>query len=570
MSDKLCLGDICFAQLNNLGPSLFAFPDFLTALALVALAWTTADVRSRFRVQSAPIDLTKVTFGGVVIIALLTLATDLWRAEGWMVPRGRLLTPATWQALLGVSLLITFLLWAWFAFVRPPVFGRRSASRFARSVYRAILNGSPSDLAVISDEVTRSARALVQLAPEDPPPHMLLAPSSKPAQAPQQFEEIARDILLLIADPRFCRAVVESAPGLALALFSEIKDTRKLRLPIRTFGRNFMEEAMRNKNSFLYHESEGYFTGLMGYHKPLSLALFSDYALVKASGTLFDLSLCSRDWDSDQWSAYSRVALMTFEDFVAHHSWREPGNAFQSIDMIAAASEDLYKLHNSNESAYESEQMKRLRVSVHFFVQALKHLDARPVPEFTRWRVDERKYLGHTIYDSVAKGLFGLITSASNVRSPRDTAWWVQHNLLWAALFRGDCEGVATKIVMFKLRRLIFDAIKELETFPNYLGCKLLGMCLNVLGFTVRPGDRNREEWSLHRAVLIWTRRNMATLNARNPQLVKECFPEGISYDCENSRVLKSYLAGGLRTRTRVEVFLVDVAQDLPAVKLAD
>lgn len=314
MSDPFCLGKICFAPLKNLGPSLFAFPDFLTALALVALAWTTADVRSRFRVQSAPLDLTKITFGSVVVIGLLTLLTDLWRAEGLVVPEGRLLTAATWQALMGLSLLVTFLLWAWFAFVRPPVFGKKGATRFARALYQAILNGSPSDLAVITDEVARSARALVRLAPEDPPPHLLLQASTQPAPKFDESEKLARDVLLLIADPRFCRAVVESSPSFALALFSAIKDSGKLRLPIRTFGRNFMAEAIRNKNSFLYFESEGYFTGLMGYHKPLSAALFSDYRLVEASETLLENHPDSLDWDAVQWSAYSRVALMTFED----------------------------------------------------------------------------------------------------------------------------------------------------------------------------------------------------------------------------------------------------------------
>ena len=48
--------------------------------------------------------------------------TSLWHAQHWLVPRGNLLTPAGWQAILGGAFIGKFFLWAWVAFVRPPVF----------------------------------------------------------------------------------------------------------------------------------------------------------------------------------------------------------------------------------------------------------------------------------------------------------------------------------------------------------------------------------------------------------------------------------------------------------------
>lgn len=126
-----CIAAVCFIPLDATAPKFFGFSEFLAGLALMVLAWTIADVRYRFRVRTAPIPLQGITFAVVAGVGVLTLLTDLWRAEQWLVPQGNLLTPASWQALLGGSFLLTFLTWTWFAFIRPPTYGRYNAERFA-------------------------------------------------------------------------------------------------------------------------------------------------------------------------------------------------------------------------------------------------------------------------------------------------------------------------------------------------------------------------------------------------------------------------------------------------------
>src|SRR5262245_50107445 len=101
----------------------------------MALAWTIADARYRFRVSTTPLPLQGITYAVVATVGGLALLTDLWRAEQWLVPRGHLLTPPLWQAILGGLFLITFLTWAWFAFIHPPVYGKRNARRFAHTLY---------------------------------------------------------------------------------------------------------------------------------------------------------------------------------------------------------------------------------------------------------------------------------------------------------------------------------------------------------------------------------------------------------------------------------------------------
>ena len=87
-------------------------------------------------------------------------------------------------------------------------------------------------------------------------------------------------------DKRFCRAIVESSPGTALAIFQEMGETKKYGIQVETFAKNIVNEALMNRDSFIFHEAEGYESGLIGYHKPLSQAMFSNYMMVENIGTL--------------------------------------------------------------------------------------------------------------------------------------------------------------------------------------------------------------------------------------------------------------------------------------------
>lgn len=230
MTAEHCYGFVCFIPLYTSGPKFFGFSEFLAGLALMVLAWTIADIRYRFRVRTAPLPLQGLTFAMVTAVGILTLLTDLWRAELWMVPKGTILTPATWQALLGAMFLVTFLTWAWFfAFIRPPVYGRMNAKRYAQTLYRIILKGSPNELAVIADEFAHSARSLVRHATDrgEFKNYRREEGEEEQAKKPPIVEAYANDILLLIADKRFCRAIVESSPGTALAVFYEMGETKK-------------------------------------------------------------------------------------------------------------------------------------------------------------------------------------------------------------------------------------------------------------------------------------------------------------------------------------------------------
>lgn len=164
MTIEKCLIGICIelAPIDASAPKFFGFSEFLTSLALMVLAWTTTDVRYRFRIDCAPIPLKGITFGVVVIVGMLTLLTDLWRAEQRLFPTSISLT--FWQAIMGGALLMTFLFWAGFAFLFPAIYSKYNSEKFYYNLYIYIMNGSPNELAIIATEISDSIKNIIYYA----------------------------------------------------------------------------------------------------------------------------------------------------------------------------------------------------------------------------------------------------------------------------------------------------------------------------------------------------------------------------------------------------------------------
>jgi hypothetical protein len=533
-----CFWEICFFRLTGQEPKFFGFSEYLAALALMVLAWTIADVRYRFRIQTAPLPVRGLTFTVIASVGFLTLATDLWRAERWYVPRGDLISPAGWQALLGSLLLITFLMWAWFAFIRPQTFGRWNALRYTRAVYRTILKGDPNEIAVVADELAYSAKALIQEAP------LLRFGKQDEATEYTALQQYAEDILLLLGDRRFCRAVVSSSPGTILAIFSALEQTKKHRVALQPFARNLISEAIMNRDSFIYHEEEGYRSGLMGYYKPLSHAIFSNYSIVEGLEYLLDPDVPqSQKWEAAHWEAYGRLTNLTLAAYVKgaglHHHSYVLHRAFHSI---ARSCMDLYQLNGTDNSGFDDDRRARLRIAVEAIKKAVEILNEADHTSVRR-RIRERYGWQRSILDLIAECIVELIKEASAVKAPRSLNWFIQHNYLWGELFNyHHMPGSAAEKIKFKVRRALYDEIRTLDRMTNYQSAAVLGFLLNVMG--VNSGQRDghdRDTHALHVVVLRWTKRNFMKLHTEKPSLAEASLVEGLELDVANLRLARAY-----------------------------
>jgi hypothetical protein len=530
-------------SLDSASQKFFGFSEFLAGLALMVLAWTTADVRYRFRIRSAPLPLRSMTFWVVAVVGLLTLLTDLWRAEGWLVLKGSIISPSEWQAVLALVYLATFLIWAWFAFIRPPRFGKRNDRYFASAMYDVVLRGNAAELSIVADEVTQSAQALVAFA-TDNTRRFTLGPGGERVEVPApnltRTQQFANELLMLIADRRFCHAVVDSSSSTALALFEAMRASEKFKIPIDTFARNILGEALINKNSFLYHEADGYSSGLLGYHQPLSQAMFSSFRMASALD-IFSMpgAWGLKRWDGEQWGGFCRLVLMTFEDYVTQIHSGAPIALHSAFYHISRAASDLALLTDGSEFK-DSDEIARLRVIVEFIEGVVRALDGQGTPRHVELRIKTRA-LQQSTYDQIAEVIVELILSASEVSSPK-WVWVVQHNLLWGDLFSfSHFDGPAGRIIFFKLRRLLFDEIAMMTEMPNYKGARILSFCLNVLGIHAPKRKIDKGSYPLHLAILRWTRKNFARLHYESPQVAEVCLPVGLSYDAATCRLMKSF-----------------------------
>lgn len=539
---------ICLVTPNlGSGGKIFSFAEFVQAFALLVLIYTVSDVRYRFRVATAPVPIWGVTFWLSAAIGAGTLVSDFWFTQRYPLP-WFLAGQSYWQFSFGILFLIMVLIWLWFAFVRPPIFGRHNALRFTRALYTYLLQGAEEDLPVIAAELRRSAKAIVH--------HVNASPyQGSPARQRNRSliaSNCARDVLLLIANRKFCRHIVASSPGTAIAFFSAMSELRKYRIPIGTFASNVSTEALLNTDSILYHEDEGYYSGFFGYVRPFTNALYGDFHLVEAlteGKSPLDIDIDAR-WglDGKQLEAYVRAALTTFESALKEGQFHNHSYAlFRAFKAIGHATNDLYKLDKDPEGPDTPEKTDthaRLRAVVNFIDGAIDVLDRYGVQRPVYRRHNEQHRWHKDYYDHLADLMFQVIGNASSIKTKEFVNWSVQYGSVWSQFFSLH-ESATRRIVLLKLRRLLYDEVLHLERAPNFKSAAVLGFLLNVLGVEVgRMRDHRVEEYPLRKAVISWARRKYLWLVQRQHKVAAAAILGTISFDSEHNQLVKTYIEG--------------------------
>jgi hypothetical protein len=564
MCDVTFLG-ICMAK-APIRPEggIFGFPDFIVSMALLVVVYNSTDAIYRFRVAVAPLPLRGLTYGSLLAAGFGSLISGLWFAQGWYAPAWGW-SRAELEALLGSLISLTALIWIWYAFLRPPVFGKRTYKKFAEAVFRNIVRGSDSELPSLAVEIGRSSPQLVKFCAKRLP--KLPSPYVEPKVPLPVPPVVGHDILLLLGNRKFCRHVVASAPGTAIMLMQEAGQHVGQGIPLGQFARNVTTEAILNGDSALYHEESGYTSGLLGHIQPFTRAMFGQWTLIERLGNDGPSPL-DLDWrvawslTPDQFEAYCRITLVTFKDYIEGDHYRAHSYALhRAFDIIKDGGRDLYKLSGAPPEAFDGDIEKRFSAAVRFVDEAIKVVGAKADMKFGQLRVPRRAVgFDQTVFDQLAKLMYNLMLAAASVKSPPQQAWWIQYNAFWSPLFSFQESSPAWRVIRFKFFRLVFDEIKALAKFPNFQGARVLGMCLNVLGLSGRTGGHREDYDALTKAVLRWTRRNYLHLREVHPPVAEDVLIGGISYDEESQRLVKTY-AQGLRLAPSQEFLELDAAR---------
>lgn len=551
MGEEVCYWFLCFAPpVESEVPRIFGFAEFISALALLVITYTLVDVRYRFRLAIAPSPLYPLTFGVIGLIGGETLLTEVWLAQGWWLPKTEFLTRAIWQGYFGLLFLVTFMTWVWYAYIRPPIYGRRNYRQYAQELYRIIVKGADGELAVIADELRRSAKSLVAFAPSISRGY---SPPDEGGDAKTQVSEVdgyAHDVLLLIANRKLCRHIIASSPATAMVFFQEAADARKFHLPLGTFAKNISAEAIANHDSILYHEADEFSSGLLGHLKPFSQTIFGNYALLEGLSERFGSPLDVNyedywEWTAHEWKAYSRAAVTAIGAYLSEtRGWHHSCSIYRTVDTVEHAFWDAYKLNDITTECYSTDIYKRLNVAVHFVREAVKEIDKQerpPEPHALRRREGDFQ---KDIYDMLANLMFELVFAASSVSGPPDKAWSIQYNAVWGEFFGLSTKSRTWKILQFKLRRLLYDEIASIEKSPNFKNARILGYCLNVVGLQLNPSKYVRDYRALAKVTCPLAQRCYPKLRQKMPRVAEVVLTGGITYDVEHNRLVKTYLQG--------------------------
>lgn len=517
-----------FFALNPADPKIFGFAEYIAALALMVLAWTTVDYRYRFRVETARHDIRRLAFAAVGIIGLLTLVTDVWRASAWPVWEWGPITPVVWQGLLGFAFLATFMTWALVAFVRPPKFNEGNADRFQRAVLLEIKSGDKAHIALMADALVPSAPSIVRLL--------------------SLRRQSAEQLLSLLSDPMVCSVLVTRSPALLTALYEQLN-----RLPVNSratysLTTNVLSAAVTEADSFLHREVRDWTRGAASATQPVTRTVFGNVALLDQMPGIYNAPDISQ-WQLAQWRAFFRAAGMTLGRYIALADSEHLTHSFavNNIFEVLKEAPRQVRLNLASGEIGRQDAAAILRELVLLVKEVSDRISETPV-EISDWRG-----LGeyHNPIQHLARAAYHILLAASYVTSPAGEAWHFGYGIAWSGIFdpyKRKAPERAFKEVQELVARMVWLTITELDRTPNFYGTQLLALCINIGLITEKPPYRSegiKPDDALVRLIRGWLRKRFAWLYKHNPTLAVGGFADGVTYDEERRLIIRKRTGTG-------------------------
>ncbi|HUZ91687.1 MAG TPA: hypothetical protein VMU78_07290 [Methylocella sp.] len=533
--------------------NIFGIGEFISTLALLVIVVTVSDFRYRYRFAVRRLNVRTLGIGVATIIGLFLIVTEVWFQNS--LPIFRFINNySNLKIVLAAAFIVLVLYVVATCFMRPQKFQRSNAKQFFEATAHLIHQGNADRLQVVAEELSFSIARIFERAAKIPNGDGAVQRMLPPEQG------YARSLLLLIADRRFCHLIVDRVPGFAIQCFELA--AKYPNIPFAQFSRNVGEEFITNETSAFYQEDSGFQSGFFGYLKPITTTVFGSYKLVErcASKNACPLDI-SYKWldtfDEKQMEGFSRAALAFFDSYLQEDKGQTHSFAFaRLINSFKNSLRGTYKLKGASGDYWKTPEYHHLAITAEFVHDAINSLDKHAIrPNGLRRKKVGRHY---DTFDSFADLIFEMILATSHVSEPDWTCWHIQHNTVWSSLFTSSRSN-ASSIILFKLRRLIYDEIKKMDKFVNFKGAGFLGYCLNVLGLTLvdRHKGFGREHYPLHAVVLSWTKRNYRRLVTDHPKVAERCLQGSVAYDRENHRLFKSF-ANDTRKEPGVELFNLD------------
>lgn len=525
--------------------SIFGIAEFLTTVAIFAVAYNVSDYRYKFRISVSAIPLLHVFFYVTVISAAALIANTLWFDFGLPIPQP-LNNPLIVETLVAIILIAVLAAWLHVAFLKPPRFSRRNAPRFAQQVFQGIAGGNEQELAAVAYEVGRSAPELIAIARQrvrerDWTNGGFISARTEAAHS-------ADEVLLLLGDRRFCRYVAKKSPWVVAELFREAGKERLGDLQFVQFARNVSAELLADPETAIHHEDEWFRSGLIGHLKPVSASVFGNSDLIEElasrAGSPLDLLWQEqRAWKPQSWDTYNRAVLLYLSDWLKKRRGIHANTAlhqiFRGYEHIAP---DAYRINEMPDSYHLSIEFYRIRKAVEFVNESIKLLEEGEVSAPKKARLCEGRVAHPDIFDLLSEVAFELIIAAGSIDTPDFRSWEVQHNTVWSPIMRDYSNSEVRVIFRGRLQRLIWKEVRNMERAPNYQGARVILVCLNVMGFRMDHAvHKPKEIRALKRLLIKWICQHYLNLRNEYPDVARACTGASITFDPKKKQLIKTY-----------------------------
>lgn len=513
---------------------IFGFGEYVSALALLIIVYTTTNSVYKFRLTIVPVSIRNISFILLIVIGMGTLLMEVWFSSSWLIPR-IISNEDYMQFFFAVLFLIIISFWIYFAFITPPIFSKYNYKKYMDEVYKLIINGSYDDLIMLSSEINRSSNSIIKASSELKTKYLKEKDNSNSLQIKNylepdnEFSNTAYNLLLLFANKKFCKQIIITSPVTVIEFIRAIDLMKKYDVPIAQFLTNISIEAILNENSILYSESEKYSLDLIGNDKYFTKILYGNHDILKSLDFLTPFSLgyeLGNNLNENQYKIFINVTMITIECYIkksgVYYNHFRPLN--EALEIIKYSSIELYKLNNMEN--YDAVSLnihyKKLTITVNFIKDFIELLEKYPSNRYKLRKCHNNDYLPKDIYDVLVDIIFDMIINISNVKLKKNNSWFIHYNVFWSHIFAFTSKNKEVRnIIEYKLRRRLYNEIKKFNSFNNYRSGKILGFMLNILSLNAEKDFINKKWYGFHKILLEWIKINYLTILDKDKKLSK-------------------------------------------------
>jgi len=530
--DKLSL---VISSNSNLS-DIFGFGEFVSALALLIIVYTTTNNRYKFRLSIVPFPIQKISFIILLFIGIGTLLIEVWFSKKWLIPQ-YISDYIYLQSFFASLFLLIISLWLYYAFINPPIFSKYNYKKFIHEVYRLIINGEYNDLIMISNEIGRSSDNIIKYSSEVKTEYLKVK-KGKVIVKPRKYlipnDEISKTayhLLLLFANKKFCKEIINTSPITVIRFINSIEKTQRYDVPIGQFLANISEELILNKNSILYSESEKYSYDLIGNEKYFTKTLYGNFRLLKSVDNLtpyhFDYQLSS-SFNSEEYKAFTNTVLITIESYLKNNGvyWNHFIPLNQAFDIIKNSVDEIYKINKLKkfDEITSNISFKKLEINISFIIDFIKLLEKYPSKRYKCAKYGIKEGISTDIYDELVDIIFEMIFKVSQLKLSKKNIWWIHHNIVWSSIYVFHIENTeVVKLIKQKLRRCLYNKIMNFNKYSNFESALILGFMLNILGLKADKNGLYKSWYGFHKLILKWTKYNYFSLLLKREDIAKKC-----------------------------------------------